>query len=366
MKETLSVLNQRQIGQRDELVERLLQSTAGVFDIFTIYIGERLGFYRALAGSGSLTPRELASRTNTHVRYVREWLEQQTAAGILEVEDPNVQALDRCFRLPAGHAEVLVERESMNYLAPLAVGVTRPLGSLLDAYRNGGGVQLAEYGTDFVEGQAGINRAAFLYELGTEWLPSVPDVHARLQAEPPARIADVGCGVGWSSIGIARAYPNVQVDGFDLDRPSIELARANAFDAGLNGRVDFQVRDAGDPTLGGRYDLAIALESIHDMSDPVSVLQSMRRLVGEAGAVIVGDERVGETFAPSGNDVEWMMYGWSVLHCLPVGLANDPSVGTGTVMRASTLRDYALGAGFRDVQVLPIDNFFFRFYRLRT
>jgi SAM-dependent methyltransferase len=369
MKETLPVLNQGQIGQRDVLVERLLQSTAGVFDIFTIYIGERLGFYRVLAGSGSLTPSELASRTNTHVRYVREWLEQQTVAGILEVEDASVQALDRRFRLPAGHAEVLVERESMNYLAPLAqlaVGVTRPLGPLLDAYRNGGGVPLAQYGTDFVEGQAGINRAAFLYELGTEWLPSVPDVHARLQAGPPARIADVGCGVGWSSIGMAQAYPKVQVDGFDLDRPSIMRARANASEAGLNGRVNFQVRDAGDPTLAGSYDLVIALESIHDMSDPVRVLQSMRRLVDGTGAVIVGDERVGETFTPSGNDVEWMMYGWSVLHCLPVGLANDPSVGTGTVMRASTLRDYALEAGFRDVEVLPIDNFFFRFYRLRT
>jgi SAM-dependent methyltransferase len=300
---------------------------------------------------------------------VREWLEQQTVAGILEVEDASVQALDRRFRLPSGHAEVLVERESMNYLAPLAqlaVGVTRPLGALLEAYRNGGGVPLTEYGTDFVEGQAGINRAAFLYELGTEWLPSIPDVHARLQAEPPARVADVGCGVGWSSIGMAKAYPNAQVDGFDLDRPSIMRARANASEAGLNGRVNFHVRDAGDPALGGSYDLAIALEAIHDMSDPVGVLQSMKRLVGRHGAVIVGDERVGETFTSSGNDVEWMMYGWSVLHCLPVGLANDPSVGTGTVMRASTLRDYALEAGFRDVQVLPIDNLFFRFYRLRT
>ncbi len=367
MKGTLPVLNQRQIGQRDQFVARLLQSTAGVFDIFTIYIGDQLGFYRALAAAGSLTPPELASRTNTQVRYVREWLEQQTVAGILEVDDAGVQAQDRRFRLPSGHAEVLVERESLNYLAPLAqlaVGVTRPLGPLMDAYRDGGGVPLSEYGTDFVEGQAGINRAAFLYELGTEWLPSVPEVHARLQASPPARIADVGCGVGWSSIGMALAYSLVQVDGYDLDKTSIERARVNAAEAGLNGRVNFHLRDAGDPTLGGSYDLVIALESIHDMSDPVSVLRSMRRLVDATGAVIVGDERVGDTFTSSGNDVEWMMYGWSVLHCLPVGMAHNPSVGTGTVMRASTLRGYALEAGFRDVQVLPIHSLFFRFYRL--
>ena len=360
------MLNQEQVSQHDPLMERMLQATAGVFDVFAVYIGERLGLYRALADAKSLTPGELATRTNTHVRYVREWLEQQATAGVLEVEDASSGALDRRCHLPAGHAEVLVERESLNYLAQLAVGVTRPLGSLLDAYRGGGGVRLAEYAIDFVEGQAGTNHASFLYDLGTEWRPSIPDVHARLQAEPPARIADIGCGVGWSRIGMAQAYPRAQVDGFALDQPSIERARANTGEAGLNGRVTLQVRDPGDPTLAGSYDLVLALESIHDMSDPVRVLQSMRRLVDGNGAVVVGDERVGETFSPTGNDMEWMMYGWSVLHYLPVGMADDPSAGTDAVMRASTLRGYALRAGLRDVRVLPTDNLFFRFHRLRT
>jgi hypothetical protein len=107
-----------------------------------------------------------------------------------------------------------------------------------------------------------------------------------------------------------------------------------------------------------------AFEAVHDMSDPVSALKTMRKLVGGSGSVIIADERVGEEFTPAGNDVEWMMYGWSVLHCLPVGMAEQPSVGTGTVMRPSTLRKYALEAGFRDVEILPIDNYFFRIYRL--
>ena len=361
------VLTDEQTAQRDEFVERMLQSTAGVFDIFTIHIGDRLGFYRALASIGPLTPAELAARTNTQERYAREWLEQQTVSGILEVEDAEVEASARRFGISTAYVEVLVERDSLHYLAPLAqlaVGVTRPLDSLLDAYRNGGGVELQEYGTDFLEGQGNINRAAFLYELGSEWLPAMPDVHERLRSDPPARIADFGCGVGWSSIGMAQAYPSARVDGFDLDEPSIEAARANARDAGLNGQVNFQVRDAGDEALAGKYDLVTAFECIHDMSDPVSALKTMRRLVGVDGAVIVGDERVGESFTATGNDVEWMMYGWSVLHCLPVGMADDHSVGTGTVMRAKTLRRYALEAGFRGVEVLPIDNFFFRFYRL--
>jgi SAM-dependent methyltransferase len=366
---SVPVLTNEQVAQRDKFVERMLQSTAGVFDIFTIYIGDRLGFYRALAGSGPLTSAELAARTNTQERYAREWLEQQTVSGILEVEDAEAEAAARRFRLSTAYVEVLVERDSLNYLAPLAqlaVGVTRPLDSLLNAYRKGGGVKLGEYGNDFLEGQGNINRAAFLYELGSEWLPTMPDVHERLQSDPRARIVDFGCGVGWSSIGMARAYPNVQVDGFDLDEPSIKAARANAHEAGLNGQVKFYVRDAGDPELAGNYDLVTAFECIHDMSDPVSALRSMRRLVGEDGTVIVGDERVGESFTPTGNDVEWMMYGWSVLHCLPVGMADEHSVGTGTVMRAKTLRRYALEAGFRGVEVLPIENFFFRFYRLYT
>jgi len=124
------------------------------------------------------------------------------------------------------------------------------------------------------------------------------------------------------------------------------------------------VRDAADPALAGQYDLAIALEAVHDMANPVGALRTMRQLAGPQGAVLVVDERVGDTFTPAGNDVEWMMYGWSVLHCLPVGLADQPSTGTGTVMRTDTLRAYAHQAGYREVEVLPIENFFFRFYRL--
>jgi len=367
MRKNGTMLSETEAADRDAFVGRLLQSTGGLFDIFTIYIGDRLGFYQALSANGPLSSVELAKRTGTSERYAREWLEQQTVSGILAVEDADAGATSRRYSLSPGRAEVLVEQDSLNYLAPLsqlAVGVTRPLESLLNAYRTGTGVALSEYGQDFLEGQAGINRAAFLFELGSDWLPSIPDIHARLQDDPPAKVADIGCGVGWSSIGVAQAYPNALVDGYDLDAPSIKLARTNAVEAGLNGRINFHVRDAGDPELAGKYDLVTAFECIHDMSDPVSALRSMRRLAGDKGAVIIGDERVGDAFTADGNDVEWMMYGWSVLHCLPVGMADHPSVGTGTVMRAETLRSYARQAGFRDVEILPIDNFFFRFYRL--
>ncbi len=367
MSTVLEHLNAEDAQQRDQLIDRLLQSTSGVFDIFTVQIGNHFGYYRLLAGAGPLTSIELAARSETNERYAREWLEQQTVTGILSVENPEADATVRRFRIPAGHVEVLVERDSLNHLAPLAqitVGAVYPFAALLDAFRTGGGVPYRDYGIDMREGQAGMNRAAFLFQLGAEWLPAIPDVHMRLLADPPARVADVGCGAGWSSIGIARAYPKTRVDGFDLDDPSVELARANARDLGVAEAVTFQVRDAGDPALAGQYDLVTAFECIHDMSQPVAVLRSMRTLAGERGAVLVVDERVGEVFTQTETDVERMMYGWSVLHCLPVGMADMPSAETGTVMRPNTLRRYAHEAGFRAVEILPIENYFFNFYRL--
>ena len=364
-----TTLNGNHTEQRDAFIERMLRATGGLFDIFTIYIGDRLGYYQALAEQGWLTSTQLAAATQTHERYAREWLEQQTVAGILTVADETAEALARRYCLPAGHQEVLTARESLNYLTPLAqiaVGAVYPIHALLNAYRTGGGVPFSDYGVDMREGQAGMNRNLFLYELGQKHLPQILDVHARLQSNPPARIADIGCGLGWSSIGMAQAYPNVRVDGFDLDAPSIDGAWANAHTYGLTDRLTFHARNAGDiEVLNGRYDLVTAFECVHDLGNPVGVLRTMRRLASDKGAVIVMDERVGDTFSATGNEVEWMMYGWSVLHCLPVGMAeHQPSAATGTVMRADTLRSYAREAGFRDVEVLPIENFFFQFYRL--
>lgn len=357
------------VQQRDAFMEKILQNISGAFNTFAIYIGDRLGLYRALVELGPSTAQELAAHTNTHERYIREWLEQQTLAGIIEVEDANLAAGERRYRLPPGHAEPLIECSSLNYMAPLAqlfVGVTRPLPALLEAYRTGGGVPFEDYGDDLREGQAAINYPAFYTQLPEEWLPAMPDIHARLKADPPARIADIGCGFGWSSIGMARGYPKAQIDGFDLDRVSIARATENAQRNRVAERVQFHARDAGDPGLSGQYDLVTAFECVHDMSNPVGVLRKMRQLAGENGTVLIVDERVGDAFTAEGNDVEWMMYGWSILHCLPVGLAEDSGVGTGTVMRTNTLKQYASEAGFSKFEVLPIENYFFRFYRLNA
>jgi 2-polyprenyl-3-methyl-5-hydroxy-6-metoxy-1,4-benzoquinol methylase len=153
-------------------------------------------------------------------------------------------------------------------------------------------------------------------------------------------------------------------DGFDLDELSIHLARKNAKEAGVSDRVKFRIRDASDPKIAGNYDLVTAFECVHDMSNPVAALRAMRNLANENGVVLVMDERVEERFTPEDNDVEWFFYGFSVLHCLPVGMAEQPSAGTGAVMRPGILKRYATEAGFKGVEILPIENFFFRFYRL--
>jgi 2-polyprenyl-3-methyl-5-hydroxy-6-metoxy-1,4-benzoquinol methylase len=211
---------------------------------------------------------------------------------------------------------------------------------------------------------ARLNRPMFVNLLGTQWFPAVPDIDQRLRADPPARVADIGCGIGWSSLSIARAYPNVTVDGIDLDEASIAEAQKNAAASGLDDRVNFVARSAADPMGRGEYDLVTAFETVHDMADPVGALRAMRALMAPGGAVFIADERAAEEFAAPGDDVERWLYGWSVLHCLPVGMVDAPAAGTGAVMRPSTLRRYAVEAGFAGVEVLPIEHEFWRFYRL--
>jgi 2-polyprenyl-3-methyl-5-hydroxy-6-metoxy-1,4-benzoquinol methylase len=348
-------------ARRDALIERLFGATLGAMDVASVYIGVRLGLYGALRDHGPSSAADLAEAAGLNERYVREWLEQQATTGILEVDD------ERRFSLPPGHDEALLEETSLNYIAPVGkflVACLRPIDAVLAAYRSGDGVPYADYGADLHEGQAEFTRPLFENLLGSEWFPGIPEVHERLQADPPARVADVACGQGFSTIAIARAYPKARVDGIDLDEASIGAARENLAGSGVEDRVTFHHRDAADPGLQGRYDLVYMHESLHDMSYPVEVLRACRDLLSEGGSVLVGDERVPDSFTASGDDIERLYYGFSILHCLPVGMVGEGAAGTGTVMRADTVRRYSDEAGFGSIEVLPIENDFYRFYRL--
>ena len=353
-------------GATEALAERLFNASISTLEIASVHVGGQLGFYRALAHGDPMTPSELAARTGTAERYVREWLEQQTVAGFLSVENPDAQAGERRYTMPAAHRPVFVDEEDLNYITPLAslaLGVCGPMDALLEAYRGGGGVPYEEYGTGVVEAIGAINRPQYV-NLMAGWLSSMPDIDARLKADPSARVADLACGTAWSSIAIARAYPAVTVDAFDADTTSILTARVNVAAAGLGDRVRPAIYDASDVELDGRYDLVTIFEALHDMNHPVEALRNARRHLAEGGSVLIADERVAERFAPMGDEIERFNYGWSVLHCLPVGMLDEDSAGTGTVIRPDTVRSYATEAGFARVDVLSIEHDFWRFYRL--
>ncbi len=343
---------------------RVFDSVLGLIDVWSIYLGEKLGLYDALA-DGPMTRDDLVCQTGTNWRYITEWLEQQVTTGILEVDEPHGDHETRVYTLPAAQREVLTDRDSLSYLAPFvrlmtASGIQLP--ALLDAYRGGGGVSWETFGPDMRTGQAEMNRPWFMSALGTEWFPKVPDLHARLGATD-ARVADVGCGEGWSAIAIAKAYPNLLVDGFDIDEASMVAAREHARNSGVADRVKFHHIDGSEVVGEGRYDVVTLFECVHDMSHPVEVLEGARRLVKTDGHVVVMDEAVGDEFG-AGGDVERLMYGFSLLICLPDGMSHPDSVATGTVMRPSKLKEYASAAGFAGVEVLPIDNDLWRFYSL--
>jgi SAM-dependent methyltransferase len=347
---------------RERFGRRLMDATNGAFDVATAYLGIRLGLYRSLADLGPATAAELAARTGTNVRLVREWLEQQAATEVLEAS--HVPGGWR-FGLPPDHAAVLLDPEALDgfggtILAQIASFAVVP--RLVDAFKTGMGIPFADYGADMIEGQAASTRPIYETELPT-WLAAIPDPDGRLTSGS-ARILDVGCGLGWSSIAIARALGGAHVDGVDLDPASIEAARSLAAAHGLTDRVSFEVRDAAS-LAGAGYDLATMFEMLHDLAHPVAVLRAAHLALAPGGLALVADEITGEEFNGPANETDRRHYGWSVLHCLPASMTEPDSAATGTVIRSSTVRAYAEAAGFSSVEILPVESVAFRLYLLR-
>lgn len=348
--------------------ERLFGDGLAALEAVTVALGRELGLYEQLAAADGTTPPELAARAGIHPRYAREWLEQQASAGLIEVRSVTDEADRRQYRLSAAGEECLIRPESLASVGPLfdlLPSIGRVFPALIDAFHSGGGIPYADYAIHDAQGD--FNRPVFLHLLANEWLPAVPGASERLAGG--ARVAEIGCGEGWAAIGIAKAWPNVTVDGFDNDEASIAAARKHAAEAGVGDRVRFELVDVTAELPAsvetGDYDIVLAFEMVHDLAKPQAALGTMRALGKRDAIVVVMDEGVAETFeAPCENPVERLMYAASVLHCLPVGMSESPSAATGTVMRPATLRGYAAEAGFSSVDVLPIEHDLFRFYQL--
>ncbi len=347
---------------REAFVQRMNDATLGAFDIASTYLGVKLGFYRSLADDGPATAAELAGRTGTNERLVREWLEQQGATELLTTTNDGGEWR---FGLPPEHADVLLDPDALDGVAGTVRSLIADLAQvprLVESFRTGEGIPYADYGPDEAEGQAMGTRPVYRAEIGS-WFAAVPDLAERL-ADGSARVLDIGCGIGWSSVSIAHAYPGVTVDGVDLDPGSIEAARRVAVAEGVTDQVTFEVRDAA--TLAGAgYDVATMFEMLHDLARPVEALRIARQVLRPGGVVLVADEPVGDAYAGPADEDERRHHGWSLLHCLPASMTEPGSAATGTLIRPDTVRHYAREAGFGTVEVLPVDSVAFRLYLLR-
>lgn len=344
----------------EAFAERIFTDLNAGMSCLSLYLGYQLGLFETLSQSGAATPGELARRTSYQERYLKEWVSGMAAGGYLEYD-----AASGRFSLPPEHAPALVDPDNPGF----AVGVmgwvpsfASVLPRLMEAFRSGGGVPYEDYGNDMVEAQGLSTRPMFVNDYVSQWIPAMPDVATRLRAG--GRVVEVGCGVGWSSVSLARGIPQVRIDAVDPDAASLVQARRHAAQAGVLDRIAFHEMPLEQAPLAGPYDLVTAFECLHDLPYPVSVLRRMRELAQPGGAVLVADEAVADTLEENCNFMGHLFYNFSVLHCLPQALVFPDAAGTGTVIEPATLRRYAQEAGFRRVEVLPIDNPMFRFYRL--
>ncbi|MCU7730039.1 methyltransferase domain-containing protein [Actinoplanes sp. KI2] len=351
----------------EALSGRLFAAGVEALELCNVYLGVQLGLYAALDGRPA-TPAELAARTGLARRYLGEWLQQQAVAGLL-VPDGDDPAAAR-YTLADGVAAVLTEPTGPAYLGglPFAVAaVGRVLPDLARAFRTGDAVPYAAYGPDALSAQSALNRPAYVNLLIADWLPRIPAVHARLaDTGRPARVGDFGCGPGWSTIELAKAFPHLRLEGYDSDEASIAAARRNAAEHGVADRVGFEVVDLADEGAdwSPRHDVSFLFECLHDVPRPVESLAHVRRALAPGGTVVVMDERTADTFTAPGDPVERFFAAAGTLWCIPQGMVGADPEPAGPLMRATTLREFAARAGFGDCEVLDIDHPFWRFYRL--
>lgn len=354
-------------AQSRALSVRLFLAMLATQELFTVYIGVRLGLYQDLLDRGPACSAELADRMGLDERYVREWLEQQAVAGLLQVTGAQRDAGDRRYQLPAAYQEVLTVSASPLSMVSLTAlplgGVAGALPRLLQAFRDGTGVPDELYGDDWRDGHGGVNRTIFDSVL-PNWLSvHMSDTAAALR-RPGSRVADVCCGAGWAGLALARVFPNCAVDGIDLDEQTIENAVRHAQAAGLSERVSFTCEDATGAAGAGDYDLVLLVDALHEVASPARLLAACRRLMAPHGAVLVMDARVQAAFCAPGDEIERFQYATSILHCLPVGRTRPESSATGTVLRSSAVAALAGEAGFARCDELAFDDRFHRVYRL--
>ncbi|MCX4722274.1 class I SAM-dependent methyltransferase [Streptomyces sp. NBC_01306] len=321
--------------------QRIIGDAAAAVRGLTVAVGERLGLYRALAEHGPLTPAQLAGRTGTSERYVEEWLHAQLSAEYVE-RHPSAGT----YTLPPGHAPVLADPSAVTYAAGFftalkALYATEDL--LVDAYRTGDGVGWAEHDPALDTGMGSFFEPTYQHRLLPDWLPALHDVTGKLTAG--GRIADVGCGVGHTTLLIAKAYPEATVHGFDYSEEAITIARQLADDAGLSERVIFETASADDYP-GSGYDLVTFFNCLHDMGDPVAAAQHVHKSLDADGTWMLVESNVSPADVDSGTPAARMFMALSAVMCLPVAVAQRGPHALGNHSGERAFRAIAEEAGF--------------------
>jgi SAM-dependent methyltransferase len=298
-----------------------------------VVIGDRLGLYRALAGAGPLTPRELAQRTQTSERYVREWLNAQAAGGYVSYDDGT-------YELGAEQAAALADEASPAFLPgafQLVTAAVRDEPKVAEAFRSGAGVGWHEHSHDLFEGCARFFAPGYRAHLVPSWIPALDGVEAKLAAG--AKVADVGCGHGASTALMAEAFPASSVRGFDAHRASIGRARA------LHPGIAFEVASAeGFPGAG--YDLVTTFDCLHDMGDPIAAAHRIREALAPDGTWLIVEPFAGDRVEDNLTPVGRVYYAVSTLVCTPASLDQDVGLALGAQAGQRCLHDVAIAAGF--------------------
>jgi SAM-dependent methyltransferase len=317
-------------------VERVLDDWGAISSAPLVMIGDKLGLYEAMAGAGPLTPEELAGRTGTHERYVREWLLNQAAGGYVEYDPASGR-----YTLPPEHAAALPGLFG-GFETYLAAAKAEP--RIAAAFRTGEGLPWGEHDAGVFSGVERVYRPGYEQFLVSSWIPALEGVAEKL--ERGATVADVGCGHGASTVILARAYPRSRFVGFDNHEASIGAARRAAVEAGVTDRVSFKLLSATEyPAPSGGYDLIAFFDCLHDLGDPVGAARHARETLAADGTAMIVEPMAGERVEENLTPIGRALSGASTLLCLPHSRATD-GPGLGALATEARLREVVTAGGF--------------------
>jgi SAM-dependent methyltransferase len=324
-----------------QFVFRTVEEVGATLNTALVVMGDRLGLYRAMAGAGALSPAELAERTGTAERYVREWLNAQAAGGYVTYDPDSGR-----YTLPPEQAAALTNPDCPAYLPgffQIALGSVIDSPTIAEAARSGVGIGWHEHVTDVFEGCERFFRTMYNAHLIPEWLPALDGVVAKL--EQGALVADVGCGHGASTILMAQAFPNSSFVGSDYHAGSIETARRRAEEAGVAARVRFEVAAAA--SYGGTgYDLVTTFDCLHDMGDPVGAARHVHSTLKPDGTWMIVEPFAGDRVEENLNPVGRAFYAFSTLLCTPASLSQDVGLALGAQAGQARIADVTGAGGF--------------------